>query len=277
MKDALVFTANIDIDKSDKFIGLAYAAGMIGCEESESNNTITYTCYFETEEAISKAKDILAPLARTTTDTEIIKDRDWNSKWRETIEPVQITETIWVSPEWLTPPLKDNQQWIKIEPRMAFGTGHHETTRLASQAIFETKGETLLDVGTGSGILAFVADIAGYKSVTGIEVDPDCEINLNENLEANRGNADIEFIIGSIDSTPNDKIYDTVIMNIIRTHSEPLLAGAKSHLKNNGTLIWSGILVEEREIVISFAKKGGFTLFKETSDNEWWCGYFKQG
>lgn len=274
MKDASVFKAVVTLDSSDEFVGLAYAVGMVGCEELDGDNSITYTCYFESEDTATSAKESLSPLALSVSSIETIEDRDWNSKWRETIEPVQITDSIWVSPEWLTPQLKDNQEWIKIEPRMAFGTGHHETTRLASQAIISCKGETLLDVGTGSGILAFVADIAGYKSVTGIEVDPDCEINLKENLEANRRNADIEFLIGSIDSVPSGKMYDTVIMNIIRTHSEPLLEGAKSHLKKDGILIWSGILVEERDIVVKFAKERGFNLNKETFDNEWWCGYF---
>jgi ribosomal protein L11 methyltransferase len=275
MSNTVIFSATVKNSDSEEFLGLCYSFGMIGCEEDEQGDSTIFGCYFSTTQEIENITPLLTPLVTNFGSTEVVQDQDWNAKWRETIEPVQVTPSIWVSPEWLTPPLKDGDSWIKIEPRMAFGTGHHETTRLSSKAILATSGKSLLDVGTGSGILAFVAELSGYTDVFGFEIDPDCKINLQENLDANCKSANIEFKIGSIDVVEDGRTFDTVIMNIIRTHSTPLLSAAKGHLKKDGTLIWSGILIEEKNIVIKSATDEGFTLINETTEGEWWCGTFK--
>ncbi len=274
MSDAVRFEAEVLSQQCDEFTGLAYVYGMSGCEELEKDGITLFTCYFNTQEELDTAIVALKPFTMSIKASEVIKDRDWNAKWRETIEPVLVTDNIWVSPEWLEPPLKSEDNWIKIEPRMAFGTGHHETTRVSSQAIFANPAKSMLDIGTGSGILAFVAELVGYEKIVGIEIDPDCKINLQENLEANRKSADITFDIGSVDIVEDGAMFDTVVMNIIRTHSEPLLLDAKKHLNRDGKLIWSGILIEEKQIVLDSAKEAGFKVKSETNEGEWWCGVF---
>jgi ribosomal protein L11 methyltransferase len=276
MQDAIRFEAVVEENHSEEFLGLCYSIGMIGCEEVALGDDIKYPCYFSDETTAKECIAAVSSFVKTLSASELIEDRDWNAKWRETIESVKVTDNIWVSPEWLEPPLKDNDYWIKIEPRMAFGTGHHETTRLcAQQVVSERNGsESLLDIGTGSGILAFIAEYAGYKKIVGVEIDPDCEINLKENLDANSKGADIEFIIGTVDKLESSRKFDTVVMNMISSISTPLLGEAKSRLNSDGMLIWSGLLVTERESCIEAAKSAGFKMIADSSEGEWWSARF---
>ena len=274
MRDAIRFTATVDGNKSEEFLGLCYSSGMVGCEELDG---LKFTCYFETQEDADATLKLVSDIVLDVTLSEEIKDRDWNAKWRETIEPVKVTDTIWVSPEWLEPPLEDGDYWIKIEPRMAFGTGHHETTRLCANRVASSKGDrkSLLDIGTGSGILAFIAEYVGYTKIVGVEIDADCKINLEENLEANCKGAEIEFVIGTVDKLDSSLTFDTVVMNMISSISAPLLSEAKSRLNEGGNLVWSGLLVTERESSIAAAKAAGFTMIDESSEGEWWSATYR--
>jgi ribosomal protein L11 methyltransferase len=206
--------------------------------------------------------------------------QDWNAKWRESMEPAQIAEGVWVSPAWLEPPESGRKAWIKIEPKMAFGTGHHETTRLAARALIErggfVAGRSALDIGTGSGILCFVANYLGARAALGVEIDGDCLENLAENLRDNppRQGGSVRFAIGTLDSVINDERFDIVVMNMLSTESTPLLKQISAVIKNESLLIWSGILAGERGEVIGIAKKFGFALSSVQTENEWWCGAF---
>lgn len=277
MKEAIRFKVKVALEMVEDLLGMLYVYGMVGCEEFPTvGDSQEYFCYFETQEAAKSAASTVEAMAQEISFTETIENRDWNEEWKKTIEPVQISEHIWVSPTWLNPPLKEGDHWIKIEPRMAFGTGHHETTRIASQALLTTKSprKSLLDIGTGSGILCFVAQVSGFEKALGYEIDPDCEENLKENLEDNGGDCDIRFCIGTVDELDESETFDTIVMNIIRLYSEPMLPNVKKHLTSDGEFIWSGILVEESERVIAAAEAAGFSLTEQGSEGEWWYGRF---
>ena len=102
------------------------------------------------------------------------------------------------------------------------------------------------------------------------------KINLLENHKANSIKNKLHFIIGTIDCILKKKYFDIIIMNMIRTHSEPLLAKVHTLLKDDGLLIWSGILTNECQNVITVARTHNFKLIKETADNDWWCGIFQK-
>jgi len=263
-------------EKVEEVTALGYSAGMSGLEEIPLDENVRLLCYFDTPQEALDATRLITSHEFDASLIEPVENEDWNAQWRASIKPVQISDTIWVSPEWLTPPLKDDDYWIKIEPRMAFGTGHHETTRVCAQMVLDKKetASSLLDIGTGSGILCFVAEYAGYTKLKGIEIDPDCEINLGENREANKKEVEITFEIGSVDILDPSEKYDTIVMNIIRTHSEPLLPACEKHLAEGGSLIWSGLLLTERDRCIESAEKQNWKLVEENQENEWWAGRF---
>ncbi len=269
---------NITEDQLELAMAIGYGHNMSGCVEETSPTGQRLGFYFSTEADALAAQGSFKELLQLDSKIEFIEDQDWNAKWRESMEPAQIAPGMWVSPKWLEPPQEQNRVWIKIEPKMAFGTGHHETTRLASRELIARKeqirGKRLLDIGTGSGILCFVADYLGSSYSLGVEIDKDCQENLAENLRDNPPSGKVEFLIGTLDTLKSKSKFDTVIMNMLSSESEPLLGQITPMMQKGGLLIWSGILISEKEEVVSSAAKFGFKLADSNTENEWWCGSF---
>ena len=281
MKSYYCISLVFDEKQKDFVIGTCYSFDMLGCEEGEEKDGVLLKCYFQDRDSADKAKKYLKK-EMPSAQIEVLKidDQDWNEKWRKLIKPVKVTENIWVSPEWLKPEMQDGDHWIKIEPKMAFGTGHHETTRLAAQALLkvdisEKTTPKLLDVGSGSGILCFIGDYAGYTKSTGIEIDLNCTSSIVENSVSNEIKGGVSFVVGTIDGIKEEELFDTIVMNMIRKNSEALLAKCKTFLLPDGYLIWSGLLFEERDSVVEYAGLKGWELVSEIRENEWWCGTFR--
>jgi ribosomal protein L11 methyltransferase len=195
------------------------------------------------------------------------------------MKPARLAAGWYVSPVWLPPP-KSAKHWIKIEPKMAFGTGHHETTRLAAQAIIAQKrrinNKRILDIGTGSGVLCFVAALCGARFCLGVEIDANCRENLAENLcNNNKSAGKIDFLIGSPDCLKGHGLFDLVVMNMLLIESAPLLDTVAMLLRPQGLFIWSGLLTVERHEAVEFAKKFNLALVSEKKENEWWCGVYE--
>jgi ribosomal protein L11 methyltransferase len=253
--------------------------GMLGCEELSSAEGLQVKVYFKNE---LSAQQALKKLNETGQSKNILLEeveaQDWNAKWRESMKPAGLAPGWWVSPLWLPPPTPA-KHWIKIEPKMAFGTGHHETTRLAAKAIIarkrRIKNKRVLDIGTGSGVLCFVAGLCGTHFCLGVEIDPHCRENLAENFRANPTAGKIGFVIGSIDGLNGHGLVDLVVMNMILTEASPLLDMVAALLKPGGSLIWSGILIDEFQKAVSLAKESGLAFTSEKRENEWWCGTFR--
>jgi ribosomal protein L11 methyltransferase len=261
----------------DRALAAAYARGTLGCREEENPAAVTMHCYFKTVTDAQAAEyslmnmQVKGPLKITA-----IEDRDWNAQWRAAMSPARLSDSIWVSPLWLRPPMKSGDTWIVIEPKMAFGTGHHESTRLAAWGILSlTRGmcrnRMALDIGAGSGILCFVVNSCFAGACIGLDNDPVCAGNLAENRAANAQRGKSLFAIGTIDALKIRGKFDIVSMNMIMTQSEPLLHRVYEVLTFGGNCVWSGILVSERDSALSSARNAGFVLQHENSENEWWA------
>jgi Ribosomal protein L11 methylase len=266
-----------------KEIALAqwFSLGMTGCQESETSQGIEIKCFFKGFAPRDTAK---AELLKVQPDLEItvseVANQDWNAQWKASMKPALIAPGIWVSPDWLPPQRAPHEHWIKIEPGMAFGTGHHATTRLAASAVQNIsqnlpQGFSLLDIGTGTGVLCFIAELYGAEKTIGIDIDPVCAGNLAENRRENPAGCPHAFAVGTIDMLRNAPSFDCIAMNMISSESEPMLENISGLLKVNGYLIWSGLLIEEKNSVIAFASEKRFYLNEESSEEEWWCGVFQ--
>ena len=277
------FSVSLPFDTLEDALGILYAGGMCGCEQGESPSRAVIVAYFENDASANSARDALCGRSFVEADSvEPVLDQDWNAKWRETMKPVLVAPGIWVSPTWLAPAIAAGDRWIKIEPKMAFGTGHHETTRLAAQAIVTLAAgrsdvSRLLDIGTGSGVLCFVAALHSVGHCLGVEVDQDCLGNLAENLRDNPSKSRIDFLIGGAETIRVRSIFDVVVMNMIYTQSASLLGQVASMLKKGGHLVWSGILIDGRAEALSAAHSSGFSLVSESTEGEWWGGIFAGG
>ncbi|NWG03887.1 MAG: 50S ribosomal protein L11 methyltransferase [Syntrophaceae bacterium] len=210
--------------------------------------------------------------------TASILDQDWGENWKRFFKPVQVTPRFWVRPPWSKLRLKGDQKEIGITPGMAFGTGTHASTRLCIQALEERikgKGLSVLDVGTGSGILSIVAAKLGAKEAMGIDIDERAVENARENVEKNRVSRMVKIKKGSIGILR--KKFDVVIANIdfksLRRMKRPLL----NHLKKQGDLILSGILGDEQEKLCQhYLENGLLRWIKTHQEGEWICLTFKK-
>jgi ribosomal protein L11 methyltransferase len=178
---------------------------------------------------------------------EAVADADWVRLTQSQFDPIPISSRLWIVPTWHTAPDAAAIN-LKLDPGLAFGTGSHPTTRLCL-AWLDTHlagGETLLDYGCGSGILAIAAARLGAARVDGIDIDPQAVTASRDNAALN----DVEARFGLPGELP-ETAYDVVVANILTNPLKamaPLLAG---RVRTGGQLVLSGILVEQAEVVMA--------------------------
>lgn len=207
---------------------------------------------------------------------EIAKElnKDWLSEWKKGFKPFRFAGPFWVIPAWLSPPpeaLTDKSKHIYVEPGMAFGTGTHETTRLAAALVIEEctriRPGRLLDVGTGTGILALIAYRLGVSNLLGVDIDPEARRTARENLERNQATA-IQIPDYNLEDVEGE--FDLVVANIIDGVLTGLRHDLVKRLKPRGRMILSGILMDrESEFYSGFTSDTGLRLLKKTSEGEW--------
>lgn len=198
-----------------------------------------------------------------------LENKNWNEIWENSIEPIQITENIVVKPSWKNFPTKSQIEVI-IDPKMSFGTGHHETTRLITKLIekFLQKENTVLDIGTGSGILSIVAIKLGAKYCVAIDNDEWSIQNANENVEKNFVNDKMKILLGTIEDVLENS-FDLIIANIQSSVILPILDEIKLKIKTGGKILLSGLLKVEYENLVSQFQKHSLNIVEQMEENEW--------
>lgn len=202
--------------------------------------------------------------------------KDWLEEWKKGFKAFKLVDSFWIIPSWETVP-RECQQPIFIDPGMAFGTGTHATTQMAAYFLnkFAKKNEvqslSFLDVGTGTGILAIMADKLGFKSIVGIEIDPEAQRVAKENIERN---ATKKTLISEQLIEEYKTISDVVIANII----DGILIRIKNDLiratKNNGSLFLTGILKENEEDFIKEFIEDSPVKIELRIEKDEWIGYW---
>ncbi|MDZ7761874.1 MAG: 50S ribosomal protein L11 methyltransferase [Desulfovermiculus sp.] len=194
------------------------------------------------------------PEARLETGKE--KDADWQTAWQFFFQPVEVAKTFCILPPWKVEENRsDSLIPLVIHPQMAFGTGHHPTTNLCLRAMVHVKGlgrwpegEAVLDVGTGSGILAIAAARMGTCCVA-LDIDPVAMDNARENVQANGVDNQVCLFCGEVACLGPDRRYPLVVANILAgplIRMAPALAGL---VQPGGTLILSGVLISQVDSV----------------------------
>jgi len=227
---------------------------------------------------LKSLKKIAPEIFRSQIKTASIPEQDWGENWKRFFKPVQVTSRFWVKPPWSKVRLKRGQISIDITPGMAFGTGTHASTQLCIQALGERikkKGLSVLDVGTGSGILSIVAAKLGAKEVRGIDNDGVAVENARENVELNYVSDIVKIRKGRIGDL--QKKFDLVIANIDFKSLTRIRKLLLNHLKNQGILILSGILEGEKERLCEhYLGTGLLRCIKDTQEGEWACLTFRK-
>lgn len=199
-----------------------------------------------------------------------IRNLDWIEEYRKSVVPLPIGEAIVISPPWERGRYLGRTEII-IEPKMAFGTGRHETSRscLVELERLPLEGKTVLDVGCGSGILGIYAALRGASQVIGYDIDPLAVENSRENFVLNGVAAVCRAEEGSIADIPIEATYDLIVANIIKSAIVPIIGELKRRLRPGGILILSGLLEQDRPEIEAGLARHGLTNFTIRQDAEW--------
>ncbi|MCF8277664.1 MAG: 50S ribosomal protein L11 methyltransferase [Flavobacteriales bacterium] len=200
-------------------------------------------------------------------ETSLSEEKNWNEEWEKNFDPVEIKDLCRIRA-----PFHESKQGFKMEilimPKMSFGTGHHATTSLMVEYLMTTKVESpLLDMGSGTAVLAIVARKLGAEDVTAIDIDEWAFENAPDNCELNDIN-DIEILKGDA-SLLGTKKFRTILANINRNVLVEDIPKYAASLEKNGQLFVSGFYVEDLDIIKDVAIRSGFIFNGNLTKNNW--------
>jgi ribosomal protein L11 methyltransferase len=198
----------------------------------------------------------------------IIKEENWNAIWESNFEPVRVDDFVGIRANFhphFDPPV---QHEINITPKMSFGTGHHGTTFAVMQMMQEMdfKSKSVYDFGTGTGILAILAEKMGAREVLAVDNDDWCIENANENLAANESS---HIHIEKVASAIQNRTFDIILANVNRHIIEANMVELTKVSTNNAQLVLSGLLVEDQQDMIHLATQNGWNYLKVKQKEGW--------
>ena len=201
--------------------------------------------------------------------SEYIKGRDWNEEWEKNyFQPIVIGNDCVIHSSFHKD-IPSARYDIVIDPKMAFGTGHHATTSQMVQFILDLPmiDHSMIDMGTGTGILAILSAMRGAKPVTGIEIDEAAWINAVENAELNK--VDLRLIHGDAAALENVEPADYLFANINRNIILEDIDKYVKKVKSGGEMMLSGFYTEDIDIIMSKASLLGLRLIEQSEQNRW--------
>lgn len=203
-------------------------------------------------------------------DTQKIAGENWADSWKKFYKPFRAGKHIVIKPSWESFDAEPEDKIIEIDPGMAFGSGTHETTGMCMALLEEniTGGETVIDVGTGSGILAIGAAMMGAGDVLAIDIDPDACRVAKENVAHNGVSETVRVQEGNLLDRVNESC-DICVANIIADVILFFAAPLRSHIRPGGLFICSGIVAERGADVRAALLEAGYEILREEHKGEW--------
>lgn len=202
-----------------------------------------------------------------------IDQEDWENSWKRYFKPIHVTDRIAIKPQWEEYEAREGESIIHIDPGMAFGTGSHETTSMCIRALEKNikSGDHILDIGTGSGILSIASVLLGAERAVGVDLDPVAVEVAKENVQLNQVQDKVEILRGDLVSTVEGK-YEIVVANIIAEAILILLdSDVRSFIKEEGSFICSGIILEKERSILEKLEEKGFEVLAIDRQGEWVC------
>ena len=209
-----------------------------------------------------------------------VRREDWTESWKRHFKPIEIGDVLLVKPSWSKKPPRKNQAVVILDPGLSFGTGQHPTTAFCLRALVRHRiigaGQSFLDMGTGSGILAIAAAKLGYSPVYAFDFDPEAVRVARANAHVNGVHKQLWIACRDVTKLPMHpaRQYDLICANLISTL---LIAGRRrivAQLRRGGTLVLAGILKSEFSQMQKIYAELGLKLAAKKNENEWCSGSF---
>lgn len=282
--DWIKLTVTTTNEASEAVINLLMENGAGGVEIDDSDlSQVELATYFqaqaglvellpELEQKIAQLREFGLDPGKGTVKLVELDDDSWADVWKKYYHPVRLTRYLTIVPSWesYTPETTD-EKVIKLDPGRAFGTGTHPTTKLALQAL-ETVvrgGETMIDVGTGSGVLSIAAKYFGVAQIAAYDVDAEAVKAAEENLALN-GMQDA-ITVGANDLLAGIKAkVGLITANILAEIIVPLIPQAYECLKPGGIFITSGIIADKKDLIVSEIEAKGFVIDQILNIKDWY-------
>jgi ribosomal protein L11 methyltransferase len=243
------------LEQDDRFV--AYFAGSIDINTITSELRLMQTI-------LKKAE----PAQDLTFEHALVPDEDWNESWKKGFVPIDVGRTFTILPPWEKP--AGNRINLIIDPGMAFGTGHHETTRscllLMEKHSDLSANKSFLDIGTGTGILAIAASKIGFQRIIGVDTDPFAVEAARKNIELNKVK-NVEIREGDIARVQGR--FDLITANLFSTLLVRSASAISYHLNTRGIAILAGMLMGQQDEVIAEMEREGLSLAEQTSHGKW--------
>ncbi|MCH5220310.1 MAG: 50S ribosomal protein L11 methyltransferase [Muribaculaceae bacterium] len=209
--------------------------------------------------------------------TKTIEGQDWNKEWEKNyFKPIIVDNRCVIHSSFHTD-VPNAEYDIIIDPKMAFGTGHHATTSQVIRMLLgmNIESKTITDMGTGTGILAILAAMSGASHVTGIEIDEFAYMNAKENVAINHVEDKVTLLCGDARTLKDVPKADVFLANINRNVILDDMAEYANNLKDKACVVFSGFYDRDIEMIVAKAETLGLTFVKKTTDNEWACVLLK--
>ncbi|MBD3290830.1 50S ribosomal protein L11 methyltransferase [candidate division KSB1 bacterium] len=264
-------------ETEDIISNFLFEIGCTGCQSDEDGLKAYFDESVSSFKIVEKLKAYLSELSKLgfdvsghDIDVEILNNRDWNAEWKKTLKPIHVFPDVIIKPSWieLTPP--ENALIIKMDPKMAFGTGTHATTQLMMKLMRSKveRAKRVLDIGTGSGILSILAVQLFHCRVVAFDIDPIAVSTAKENFIENEVIDSVQLFAGTIDSLKKSR-FDVILANINRIEIEKLVPGFKELINPGGVVILSGILTEEEELILKSLNRLNYNSKMKSIQEEW--------
>ncbi|MGM0214775.1 50S ribosomal protein L11 methyltransferase [Enterococcus sp. AZ109] len=207
-----------------------------------------------------------------------VEESDWATSWKKYYHPVRVTRYLTIVPSWEKYEAQSaEEKIITLDPGMAFGTGTHPTTNLTLQAL-ETVirgGETVLDVGTGSGVLSIACSLMGAKEIYAYDLDEVAVRSAQENVDMNQGTENITVAANNL-LTGVEKTADIIVANILADIIKLMIPDAWRLLKSDGTFIISGIIEDKKDMILEELYSQGFEVDRIFQQKDWYAMILKK-
>lgn len=274
VKNITVYTILPDAENLEIISAYLWELEPAGIEEVDSGLRL----YFDAEqdpgkESVEKALEELKTAGQLNdyqVMTQVFANRNWNEEWEKNISVIRVSDDMVIKPTFKEYTPQGNELILTIDPKMSFGTGEHQTTKLMLLALkkYIRGGEKILDAGTGSGILAIGAVKLGAASAIAFDNDDWCYDNGIENCRLNDVSDKVEIRTCELDDIPQTE-FDLILANIQKNILAQIADGLTSRIRPGGILLLSGLLGDDVEEVTELYTRLGLTRLEVTEMQEW--------